>query len=129
MITRNLLVYTALVLGGITACSSGASDPLVGHWVYASGESEGKTTSVSGDMKFTADGKFDDSRRIGGIGGFRKGTYAASGDKLTLTYDGGKGTQTYSFSFGKSKDVAGKEFATLLLRGTGLSFVLTKKEL
>lgn len=100
---------------------------LQGHWVYASGESEGKTTAVYGDLKFAADGTFTDNRRIGGIGGFRKGTYDVSGDKLTLKFDGGKNTQTYTFSFGTSTDKAGKTFKTLLLRGTGLSFVLTKK--
>jgi hypothetical protein len=101
---------------------------LQGHWKYASGESEGSTTSVYGDLKFRADGSFDDSRRIGGIGGFRKGSYSVSGDRLTLKYDGGKSSQTYTFAFGTSTDRDGKAFQTLLLRGTGLSFVLTRKE-
>jgi hypothetical protein len=122
-----IFLVLAAAFGG-TACGGPATERLHGHWIYASGESEGRTASVSGDLKFTPDGKFDDSRRIGGIGGYRKGTYKVSGDKLTLSYDGGKNSQTYVFSFGTSTDAAGKSFTTLLLRGTGLSFVLTKKE-
>ena len=122
------IAMLSAVLLGVTACAGEGSAGLQGHWVYASGESEGSTTSVSGDLTFTAEGTFDDSRRIGGIGGFRKGTFSVSGDKVTLTYDKGKGSQTYAFSFGENADADGKKFKTLLLRGTGLSFLLTRKE-
>ena len=74
-----------------------------------------------------ADGTFEDSRRIGGILGYRKGTFSVSGSSLTLSFDGGSGSQTYAFSFGSAADGGGKEFETLLLRGTGLSFLLTRK--
>lgn len=111
------------------ALAQGSSvNQLSGHWVYASGESGGKSTAVYGDLKFTSDGKFDDSRRIGGIGGFRRGTFSVKGDQLTLKFDDGKNSQTYTFSFGTKRDKDGKEFKTLLLRGNDLSFLLTKKE-
>jgi hypothetical protein len=112
---------------GDTPSAARQSATIYSHWVYASGESEGSTTAVYGDLKFTRDGKFEDSRRIGGIGGFRAGSFKVIGDKLTLTFDGGTNSQTYSFSFGTSKDRVGKEFTTLLLRGQGLSFILTEK--
>jgi hypothetical protein len=132
MKSRNLKIAAIILMALSTTWSltAGAqqSSLLNGHWVYASGESEGRKASVYGDLKFTGNGMFDDSRRIGGIGGFRKGSYTVSGDKLTLAYDGGKNTQTYTFSLGTAKDKDGKEFATLLLRGQGLSFLLTKKE-
>ena len=122
--------FLTLLLGllfGATAQAAG-NDRLHGHWKYASGESEGSTTAVYGDLKLKKDGSFEDNRRIGGIGGFRKGTFSASGDRLTLKYDGGKSSQTYTFAFGTSKDRDGKSFETLLLRGTGLSFLLTRKK-
>lgn len=115
-----------LIFGG-SACAGPAPTQLHGHWVYASGESEGSTTAVYGDLKFAADGTFDDSRKIGGIGGYRKGTYTVADDKLTLAYDGGQSQQTYTISFGTSTDTEGNTFATLLLRGNSLSFLLTKK--
>ncbi len=135
--TKSMIAVIGVVLlGAFTSALACAPDqgaprgsqPLQGHWVYASGESEGSTTAVYGDLKLSADGTFEDNRRIGGIGGFRTGTFTVKGDQLTLSFDGGKNTQTYAFSFGTSKDNAGKEFRTLLLKGTGLSFLLTRKE-
>lgn len=108
---------------------AGQQDLLHGHWVYASGESEGSTTAVYGDLKLNQDGTFEDNRRIGGIGGFRKGKFRVAGDQLTLNFDGGKNSQTYAYSFDSSRDEDGQEIKTLLLKGTGLSFLLTKKEL
>ncbi|HYE72441.1 MAG TPA: lipocalin family protein [Blastocatellia bacterium] len=133
-ITTVILVLGGVLLwGGEQSSSSTLAqglpvNQLYGHWVYASGESGGKTTAVYGDLKFTSDGKFDDSRRIGGIGGFRRGTFSVRGDQLTLKFDDGKNSQTYRFSFGTKRDKDGKEFKTLLLRGNDLSFLLTKKE-
>jgi hypothetical protein len=115
------------LLFGIAAQAAG-KDSLYGHWKYASGESEGSTTAVYGDLKLRKDGSFEDNRRIGGIGGFRKGTFSVSGNRVTLKYDGGKSSQTYTYAFGTGKDRDGKTFETLLLRGTGLSFLLTRKE-
>jgi hypothetical protein len=121
----------------LLVCSSGRyiastqvapATQLYGHWVYASGASGGRSTSVSGDLKISSDGKFDDSRRIGGIGGFRRGTFTVKGDQLTLKFDDGKNSQTYTISFGTQKDKTGKEFKTLILKGNDLSFLLTKKE-
>lgn len=126
-------IVTLLVCGGklinsSTLAQGSSVNQLYGHWVYASGESGGKSTAVYGDLKFTSDGKFDDSRRIGGIGGFRRGAFSVKGDQLTLKFDDGKNSQTYTFSFGAKRDKDGKEFKTLLLRGNDLSFLLTKKE-
>ena len=121
-----MLAVIAITLFVNVACARDGSDALHGSWYYASGESEGRTSSVSGDLKFTADGKFEDNRYIGGIGGFRKGSYRVSGDKLTLNSDNGD-TQTYRFSFGTTQS-GGKKVETLLLRGTGLSFILGRKE-
>ena len=124
------IFWLPLIAAPACADQSRGSSPqaIVGHWVYASGESEGSTTAVYGDLKFNADGTFEDNRRIGGIGGFRKGTYAVKADQVVLTFDGGKNTQTYAISFGTQKDKSGIELQTLLLKGTGLSFLLTKKQ-
>lgn len=115
------------VIGGISCTEAAGDEKIQGHWIYASGESEGSTASVSGDLKIAAAGTFEDNRRIGGIGGFRKGSYRVSGDAVTLTYNGGSSAQTYRFSFGSAVDSDGKPVETLLLRGTGLSFLLTRK--
>jgi hypothetical protein len=123
-----LLVWGSNQSVSFTLAQGSSVNLLYGHWVYASGESGGKSTAVYGDLKFTSDGKFDDSRRIGGIGGFRRGSFSVKGDQLTLKFDDGKNSQTYSFSFGTKRDKDGKEFKTLLLRGNDLSFLLTKKE-
>jgi hypothetical protein len=129
-LSARAFAFTLLLLGlllGATAQAAG-KDRLAGHWKYASGESEGSNTAVYGDLKLKADGTFEDNRRIGGIGGFRKGSYSVSGERVTLKYDGGKSSQTYTFAFGTQQDRTGKAFETLLLRGTGLSFLLTRKE-
>jgi hypothetical protein len=125
-----LATFVALVLTLFlnAGCGGGGSDRLHGTWLYASAESEGKSTSVSGTLTFAAGGKFEDTRYIGGIGGFRKGSYSVSGDKLTLTFDDGKGTQSFNFSFGTTNDSTGKQIDTLLLRGSGLSYLLGRKE-
>ncbi len=122
-----LAVVLLGVMGGVSCSEAAGGEKLQGHWVYAQGESEGSTTSVSGDLKIAAGGTFEDNRRIGGIGGFRKGSYRVSGDAVTLTYDGGSSTQTYQFSFGSAVDSDGKAVETLLLKGTGLSFLLTRQ--
>jgi hypothetical protein len=100
----------------------------IGHWIYASGESEGATTDVSGDLDLRADATFTDNRYIGGIGAFREGTFTIEGTSLTLTFDGGASTQVYSFSLSSAVDADGKVFDTLLLAGDGLSFLLTRSE-
>ena len=123
-----LFVWGGQPISSATLAQGSSVNQLYGHWVYASGESGGKTTAVYGDLKFTGAGKFDDSRRIGGIGGFRRGTFSVKGDQLTLKFDDGKNSQTYSFSFGTKRDKDGKEFKTLLLKGNDLSFLLTKQE-
>ncbi|MBI2571785.1 MAG: hypothetical protein HYV63_32650 [Candidatus Schekmanbacteria bacterium] len=109
------------------AAAADGANQVYGHWAYASGESEGSTTHVSGDLKLHADGTFEDSRYIGGIGGFRKGTFTIEGEQLRLTFDEGGNTQTYAFTLGAASDADGKQLDTLLLDGQGLSFLLTRK--
>ena len=127
MLQKAAAVFFSLLVSAACHAASGKA-ALPGTWVYASGESGGRSSAVYGQLKIEKNGKFEDNRRIGGIGGFRKGSWSATNDKLTLKFDDGKNTQTYGYSFGTRKDKkGGKDLETLLLRGNDLSFLLTRK--
>lgn len=100
---------------------------IYGVWVYAQGESEGSTTSVSGDLKLNSDGTFEDTRYIGGILGYRKGTFRVSGEQLILTDEKSGDSQSFTFYIGAAKDGDNEQFTALTLKGNGISYLLTKK--
>lgn len=103
-----------------------ASSELSGYWYYAQAESEGSTSSASGHLMLNADGTFEDNRYLGGVHGYRTGTFKVSGDTLTLK-DEGSGSQNFSFYVGAAKDSEDQKITTLTLKGTGISYLLTKK--
>ena len=121
------------------ACVAVADEPnLQGNWVYAFAElleADGKAykTSVSGGLKLTAAGQFEQSRRIGGVLNAGKGTFTVSGKKIVLKYSDGSKPDTYTFTIGSHTDSAGTQFKALTLiskssDGSGFKYLLTKKE-
>jgi hypothetical protein len=113
-----------------------AESPVSGDWVYAFAELvEGEKTyktSVSGELKLTADGKFQQSRRIGGVLNPGKGSYTVKKDQLVLKYADGSKSDTYTFTLGSHTDSKGTKFKALTLTskskdGSGFKYLLTKK--
>lgn len=108
-----------------------------GEWVYAFAhliEADGKTykTSVSGELKLTSDGKFEQSRRIGGVLNAGKGVYQVTGKQLVLRYADGSKPDHYTVTVGTHTDSEGTTFDALTLEsksddGSGFKFLLTRK--
>ena len=137
--SKVLAVCAGLLLASIGLSAAVAAEPtanVAGDWVYAHAklvEADGKTynTSVSGGLKLSADGKFEQSRRIGTVLNPGKGTYSVKGDELTLKYTDGSKTDRYRFTLGKHKEQSGQEFVALTLRsqsadGSGFEYLLTR---
>jgi hypothetical protein len=133
-----LCLVGLLVVAGCTSSPAGAAEsPVAGDWVYSFAELiEGEKTyktSVSGELKLTADGKFQQSRRIGGVLNPGKGTYTVQKDRLVLKYADGSKPDTYTFQIGSHTDSQGTKFKALTLTskssdGSGFKYLLTKKE-
>ena len=105
-----------------------SSSELYGYWFYTQAESEGSTTSASGHLTLNDDDTFEDSRYLAGNNaGYRTGTFSVSGDMLTLK-DERSGSQTFTFHVGAARDADNQNITTLTLKGSGLSYLLTKKK-
>lgn len=124
-----------LLMSAACNATAAADKSVQGDWTYASavlveGAKEYKS-NVSGGLKLTADGKFEQSRRIGGILNPGKGTYAVKGDQITLTYADGSKTDKYTFIVGDHTDSEGTKFKALTLTsksddGSSFKYLLTK---
>jgi len=134
---RTALSAVLLVVCGISFTAAAEPD-VQGNWVYSFAElleADGKAykTSVSGGLKLTAAGQFEQSRRIGGVLNAGKGSFKLSGKQIVLKYDDGSKSDTYTFILGSHTDSAGTQFKALTLisksnDGSGFKYLLTKKE-
>jgi hypothetical protein len=130
-----LCIFAATLFA--TPLANAADAPVAGDWAYSFAELiEGEKTyktSVSGELKLTADGKFQQSRRIGGVLNPGKGTYTIKKDQLVLKYADGSKSDIYSFKLGSHTDSKGTKFKALTLvskskDGSGFKYLLTKKD-
>ncbi|MGV3484189.1 MAG: hypothetical protein ACO1RT_07215 [Planctomycetaceae bacterium] len=132
----NRLLLVALML--LSWNSVRAAEPAVaGEWVYSFAElieADGKAykTSVSGKLKLTETGKFEQSRRIGGVLNAGKGDYTVAKNQIVLRYEDGSKSDRYRFVVGTHTDSAGTKFDALTLTsksddGSGFKYLLTKK--
>ena len=138
MLNHRIILSGFLLLFCSVSFTVAAEPKLQGNWLYSFAElleADGKAykTSVSGGLKLTATGQFEQSRRIGGVLNAGKGTFTVSGKQIVLKYDDGSKPDTYTFTFGSHTDSAGTQFQALTLiskssDGSGFKYLLTKKD-